>query len=64
MQTQRLSSHTPLPAPKVFIQYENWIRDSNKDSMQLNSVIADLVLVLTHLKCAELRSAPNTQRRV
>ncbi|KAG8935664.1 hypothetical protein FRC00_010565, partial [Tulasnella sp. 408] len=37
-------------APKVFIHYENWIRDSNKEPMTLSSVKADLVLVLSHLK--------------
>lgn len=53
-----------LLAPKVFIQYENWIRESNNEPMSLSSVKADLALVLSHLKCAELKYAPKTQRRV
>lgn len=33
----------------VFIQYENWVRDSNGKPMHLNSVRADLELLLSHL---------------
>lgn len=33
----------------VFIQYENWVRDSNGEPMHLNSVRDDLELLLSHL---------------